>query len=84
MLILNASQNRRNRMDANFECWLWRFQLINIIPTLMRILDSISYFALGTQEELSTLYKLFNGHFDSEKSILLPGKVVRGTDYSVI
>ena len=34
--------------------------------------------------ELSTLYKLFNGHFDSEKSILLLGKVVGGIDYSVI
>ena len=50
----------------------------------MSILGSISYFALGTQEELSTLYKLFNGHFDSEKSILLHGKVVGGIDYVVI
>tara|TARA_B100001175_G_C19226426_1_gene503180 strand:- start:119 stop:484 length:366 start_codon:yes stop_codon:yes gene_type:complete len=84
MLILNASQNRRNRIDANFERWLLRFQLISIIPALMSILGSISYFALGTQEELSTLYKLFNGHFDPEKSILFPGKVVGGIDYSVI
>ena len=50
----------------------------------MSILGSISYFALGPQEELSTLYKLFNGYFDSEKSILLLGKVAGGIDYSVI
>ena len=50
----------------------------------MSIFDGMSYSALGTQEELSTLYKLFNGHFDSKKSILLLGKVAGGIDYSVI
>jgi hypothetical protein len=30
---------------------------------------------LGTEEELSALHKLFDGHFGSEKSILLIGKV---------
>ena len=83
-MISNASQNRRNRIEANFERWLWRFRLISIIPVLMSLLGSISCFALGTQEELSTLYKLFNGYFDSEKSILLLGKVVGGIDYYVI
>ena len=50
----------------------------------MSLLGSISCFALGTQEELSALHKLFYGHFDSEKSILLLGKVVGGIDYYVI
>ena len=80
----NASQNRRNRIEANFERWLWRFRLISIIPVLMSLLGSISCFILGTQEELSALHKLFNGHFDSDKSILLLGKVVGGIDYYVI
>ena len=80
----NASQNRRNRIEANFERWLWRFRLISIIPVLMSLLGSISCFILGTQEELSALHKLFNGHFDSDKSILLLGKVVGEIDYYVI
>ena len=80
----NASQSRRNRIEANFERWLWRFRLISIIPVLMSLLGSISCFILGTQEELSALHKLFNGHFDSDKSILLLGKVVGGIDYYVI
>ena len=50
----------------------------------MSLLGSISCFILGTQEELSALHKLFSGHFDSEKSILLLGKVVGGIDYYVI
>ena len=50
----------------------------------MSLLGSISFFALGTQEELSALHKLFHDHFDSEKSILLFGKVVGGIDYYVI
>ena len=79
-MISNASQNRRNRIEANFERWLWRFRLISIIPVLMSLLGSISYFARGTKEELSALHKLFHGHFDSEKSILLLGKVVGGID----
>jgi len=83
-MTLNASQNRRNRIEANFERWLWRFRLISIIPVLMSLLGSISCFILGTQEELSALHKLFNGHFDSDKSILLLGKVVGGIDYYVI
>ena len=83
-MISNASQNRRNRIEANFERWLWRFRLISIIPVLMILLGSISFFALGTQEELSAQHKLFHGHFDSEKSILLVWKVVWGIDYYVI
>ena len=83
-MIFNASQNRRNRIEANFEHWLWRFRLISIIPVLMSLLGSISCFALGTHEELSALHKLFHGHFDSEKSILLLGKVAGGIDYSAI
>ena len=50
----------------------------------MSLLGSISCFILGTQEEWSALHKLFSGHFDSDKSILLFGKVVRGIDYYVI
>ena len=80
----NTSQNRRNRIEANFERWLWRFRLISIIPVLMSLLGSIRCFILGTQEELSALHKLFNGLFDSDKSILLLGKVVGGIDYYVI
>ena len=83
-MISNASQNRRNRIEANFERWLWRFRLISIIPVSMSLLGSISCLELGTQEELSALHKLFYGHFDSEKSILLLGKVVGGIDYYVI
>ena len=80
----NTSQNRRKRIESNFERWLWRFRLISIIPVLMSLLGSISYFILGTQEELSALHKLFSGHFDSDKSILLLGKVAGGSDYYVI
>ena len=80
----NALQSRRNRIEANFERWLWRFRLISIIPVLMSLLGSISCFILGTQEELSALHKLFNGHFESDKSILLLCKVVGGIDYYVI
>ena len=80
----NASQSRRNRIEEDFERWLWRFSLISIIPVLMSLLGSISCFILETQEELSALHKLFNGHFDSDKSILLLGKVVGGIDYYVI
>ena len=80
----NASQNRRNRVETNFERWLWHFRLISIIPILMSLLGSISCYILGTQEELSALHKLFNWHFDSDKSILLLGKVVGGIDYYVI
>ena len=83
-MISNASQNRRNRIEANFERWLWRFRLISIIPVLMSLSGSISCFALGTPEELSALHKLSHGHFDSEKSILLLGKVVGGIDNYVI
>ena len=50
----------------------------------MSFLGSISCFILGTQEELSALHKLFSGHFDSDKSILLLGKVVGEIDYYVI
>ncbi len=80
----NVSRNRKNRIESNFERWLWRFRLISIIPVIMSLLGSISCFILGTQEELSALHKLFSGHFDSEKSILLLGKVVGGIDYYVI
>ena len=83
-MISNTSQNRRKRIESNFERWLWRFRLISIIPVLMSLLGSISCFILGTQEELSALHKLFSGHFDSDKSILLLGKVVGGIDYYVI
>ena len=50
----------------------------------MSFLGSISCFILGTHEELSALHKLFGGHFDPEKSILLLGKVVGGIDYYAI
>ena len=80
----NASQNRKNCIEANFERWLWRFRLISIIPVLMSLLGSISCFILGTQEELSAPHTLFNGYFDSDKSILLLGKVVGEIDYYMI
>ena len=51
---------------------------------LMSLLGSISCFILGAQEELSALHKLSSGHFDSEKSILLLGKVAGGIDYYMI
>ena len=41
-------------------------------------------FHLRNSRKLSALHKLFNGHFDSDKSILLLGKVVGGIDYYVI
>ena len=50
----------------------------------MSLLGSIFYFILGTQKELSALHKLFSGHFDSDKRILLLGKVVEWIDYYVI
>ena len=80
----NASQNRRNRIEANFERWLWSFRLIGIIPVMVSLLGSTNCFILRTQEELSALHKLFGGYFDSEKSILLLGKVVGGIDYYAI
>ena len=50
----------------------------------MSLLGSISCFILGTQEELSAPHTLFNGYFDSDKSILLLGKVEGEIDYYVI
>ena len=47
-------------------------------------LGSICFFILWTQEELSALHKPFNGHFDSDKSILLLGKALGRIDYYII
>ena len=80
----DSTYNRRARIESHFERLLWRFRLISIIPVIMSLLGSISCFILGTQEELSALNKLFSGHFNSDKSILLLGKVVGGIDYYVI
>ena len=55
-MISNASQNRRNRIEANFERWLWRFRLASIIPVLMSFLGSISCFVLRIEEELTALH----------------------------
>jgi uncharacterized membrane protein YqhA len=50
----------------------------------MSLLGSISCFIKVTKEKLFALNKLSSGHFDSEKSILLLGKVVEGIDNYVI
>ena len=81
---LEIQNNRRAKLESRFERWLWRFRLVTILPVVMSLLGSVSCFVLGTQEELNALNKLFHGHFNSEQSILLLGKVIGGIDYYVI
>ena len=74
---LETKKNRIARFESRFEHLLWRFRLVTILPVLMSLLGSVSCFILGTQEEIHALNKLFfQGYLDSEKSILLLGKVV--------
>ena len=85
MAKLEIKNSRRARFESRFEHLLWRFRLVTILPVLMSLLGSVSCFILGTQEEIHALNKLFfQGYLDSEKSILLLGKVVGGIDYYVI
>ena len=84
MTELESKKSRRARFESRFEHLLWRFRLVTILPVLMSLLGSVSCFVLGTQEEIHALNKLFHGHLNSEKSILLLGKVVGGIDYYVI
>ena len=85
MAELEIKRSRRARFESRFEHLLWRFRLVTILPVLMSLLGSVSCFILGTQEEIHALNKLFfQGYLDSEKSILLLGKVVGGIDYYVI
>ena len=81
---LEIKNSRRARFESRFEHLLWRFRLVTILPVVMSLLGSVSCFILGTQEEIHALHKLFNGYLNSEKSILLLGKVVGGIDYYVI
>ena len=84
MAELQIKKSRRARFESRFEHLLWRFRLVTILPVVMSLLGSVSCFILGTQEEIHALHKLFNGYLNSEKSILLLGKVVGGIDYYVI
>ena len=84
MTELEIKKSRRARFESRFEHLLWRFRLVTILPVVMSLLGSVSCFILGTQEEIHALHKLFNGYLNSEKSILLLGKVVGGIDYYVI
>ena len=84
MAELEIKKSRRARFESRFEHLLWRFRLVTILPVAMSLLGSVSCFILGTQEEIHALHKLFNGYLNSEKSILLLGKVVGGIDYYVI
>ncbi|WP_413429627.1 YqhA family protein [Synechococcus sp. Cu2B8-bc1011] len=84
MAELEIKKSRRARFESRFEHLLWRFRLVTILPVVMSLLGSVSCFILGTQEEIHALHKLFNGYLNSEKSILLLGKVVGGIDYYVI
>ena len=84
MAELEIKKCRRARFDSRFEHLLWRFRLVTILPVVMSLLGSVSCFILGTQEEIHALHKLFNGYLNSEKSILLLGKVVGGIDYYVV
>jgi len=81
---LEIKKNRRARFESRFEHLLWRFRLVTILPVVMSLLGSVSCFILGTQEEIHALHKLFHGHLNHEKSILLLGKVVGGIDYYVV
>ncbi len=81
---LEIKKSRRARFESRFEHLLWRFRLVTILPVVMSLLGSVSCFILGTQEEIHALHTLFNGYLNSEKSILLLGKVVGGIDYYVI
>jgi uncharacterized membrane protein YqhA len=81
---LDIKKNRRARFESRFEHLLWRFRLVTILPVVMSLLGSVSCFILGTQEEIHALHKLFHGHLNPEKSILLLGKVVGGIDYYVV
>ena len=84
MAEFEIKKSRRARFESRFEHLLWRFRLVTILPVVMSLLGSVSCFILGTQEEIHALHKLFNGYLNSEKSILLLGKVVGGIDYYVI
>jgi uncharacterized membrane protein YqhA len=84
MMELEIKKTRRARFESRFEQLLWRFRLVTILPVVMSLLGSVSCFILGTQDEIHALNKLINGHLNSEKSILLLGKVVGGIDYYVI
>ena len=84
MAELEIKKSRRARFESRFEHLLWRFRLVTILPVVMSLLGSVSCFILGTQEEIHALHKLFNGYLNSEKNILLLGKVVGGIDYYVI
>ena len=84
MAELEIKNSRRARFESRFEHLLWRFRLVTILPVVMSLLGSVSCFILGTQEEIHALHKLFNGYLNSEKRILLLGKVVGGIDYYVI
>ncbi len=76
--------NKRAKFESRFERLLWRFRLVTILPVVMSLIGSVSCFILGTQEELSALNKLVNGHLNSNQNILLLGKVIGGIDYYVI
>ena len=63
---------------------IWKFRLITLIPVVMSLLGSVSYFAISTYAELSVLAKVVQGHFTHTNSTLLIGKVVGGIDYYLI
>ena len=81
---MSQSTTRADRLERRFESLIWKFRLVTLIPVVMSLIGSISCFVLGTYAELSVLYKVVQGEFNSDNSTFLIGKVVGGIDYYLI
>ena len=81
---MSQSTTRADRLERRFESLIWKFRLVTLIPVVMSLIGSISCFVLGTYAELSVLYKVAQGEFNSDNSNFLIGKVVGGIDYYLI
>ena len=83
-MTMSKPTSRANRLERRFELLIWKFRLVTLIPVVMSLIGSISCFVLGTYAELSVLYKVAQGEFNSDNSNFLIGKVVGGIDYYLI
>ena len=83
-MTMSKPTSRANRFERRFESLIWKFRLVTLIPVVMSLIGSISCFVLGTYAELSVLYKVVQGEFNSDNSNFLIGKVVGGIDYYLI
>ena len=82
-MTMSKPTSRANRLERRFESLIWKFRLVTLIPVVMSLIGSISCFVLGTYAELSVLYKVAQGEFNSDNSNFLIGNALLIFGYGI-